>query len=329
MFGNEKLEIKTQQDKCFYFNLRKTIKKLKEIEILLERYKFLSTYSEPIREIKEGIIGEENKQTRENQTNAYRYILTKPEINEENLHVLYDILSTRQLDENSELEDKKSYRKNGVVIFDSYQPDVLGSFTSFDKGIEPSKVQDYMNELFNFIDTKDLDPFIKSQIAHFIFVYIHPFYDVNGRTARSLSEWYLINSNSNPYTIINRGISFNKGKYLLGIKKSRKGDITPFIDNSLDIVKEELLIQIQVHKLRIKYKLNREECETLELLLKLKNKSIEELKSTFFYQKGIHDRKIISNKLLQLLEKHVISINRDTKEITIFDIKEKKKIYRR
>ena len=329
MFGYETIELKDQHGKNFYFNSRKAHKKIREIEELLCRYKFLRSYSEPKREIREGIYGETSKQSRDNHTEAYQFLLTKPEITESNLHILYDILSYKQLDETSELEDRKSYRQKGVYILDTYHPLLLTAISGMDKGLEPDQVPKHMNNLFRFINRDDIDPFIKAQIAHFYFVYIHPFYDVNGRTARSLSSWSLINNNKKSYTIINRGISFTREEYLDSIKKSRKGDLTPFIDYSLDTVKRELLKQIELYRYRVLYNLSNEECETLELLLRLKEKDLDGLINSYYYQKGIYDRKLITEKILQLLEKNVISYNMDTKKITILDKEEKKKGYRR
>ena len=51
-------------------------------------------------------------------------------------------------------------------------------------------------------------------------VYIHPYYDVNGRTARTLSLWYLLQKKTYPFVIFNRGISLSKGEYKHNVKKS-------------------------------------------------------------------------------------------------------------
>ena len=72
-----------------------------------------------------------------------------------------------------------------------------------------------MNQLFEFINNNELEEteinkFIKSQIMHFYFVYIHPYFDVNGRTSRTVAMWYLLNNKNYPYIIFNRAIEFNK-----------------------------------------------------------------------------------------------------------------------
>ena len=55
-------------------------------------------------------------------------------------------------------------------------------------------VPEMMKQLFSFIQSSDLHPVLKTCIAHFYFVYVHPFNDGNGRTARTLSCMMLLQS---------------------------------------------------------------------------------------------------------------------------------------
>lgn len=52
-------------------------------------------------------------------------------------------------------------------------------------------IEKYMNNMFSFLENSDIDEIIKSFVAHFYFVYIHPFCDGNGRMARTLNSSYL------------------------------------------------------------------------------------------------------------------------------------------
>ena len=76
-----------------------------------------------------------------------------------------------------------------------------------------SRLYDYMQTEDNLSTGSKTDIFLKSQIMHFYFVYIHPYYDINGRTARTTSMWYLLNKEAYPFIIFNRGISLNKKEY--------------------------------------------------------------------------------------------------------------------
>lgn len=114
------------------------------------------------------------------------------------------------------------YRKGPVYIFYSRNIDAEP-----DTGIKAEDIEKYMNEYFDYVNSKEkfscnTEYFIKSQIMHFQLVYIHPYYDINGRTSRTTSMWYLLNNNIYPYIIFNRGISLNKSLYYKIIRDVKK-----------------------------------------------------------------------------------------------------------
>ena len=53
-------------------------------------------------------------------------------------------------------------------------------------------VPEMMRSLVEFVQKSELHPLLKACIAHFYFVYVHPFGDGNGRTARALSYMMLL-----------------------------------------------------------------------------------------------------------------------------------------
>ncbi len=162
---------------------------------------------------------------------GYEYILKTNNINKDTLRELYQILSVNLLSENELLKDNSYYRDNNVYIYFSnnlsIQPDM---------GFASKNIEKHMNELFNFINTgndglSEVELFFKSQIIHFYLVYIHPYFDINGRTSRTTSLWFLNNNDSFPYTIFNRAITYNKKDYYKIIREVKQHrNITPFID---------------------------------------------------------------------------------------------------
>lgn len=85
------------------------------------------------------------------------------------------------------------------------------------------------------------DLFIKSQIIHFYFVYIHPNYDINGRTSRTTSMWYLLNNQSYPFIIFNRAIQLYKTEYYKVIREAKEySNVTFFLKYMMDHTREEL-----------------------------------------------------------------------------------------
>lgn len=61
----------------------------------------------------------------------------------------------------------------------------------------PQKIQEMMQLLYNYANEKDEEqfthPVIKAINLHFYLSYVHPFNDGNGRTARALFYWYMLN----------------------------------------------------------------------------------------------------------------------------------------
>lgn len=187
-------------------------------------------------------IDDKNKEQRiKNLYNGYKFIYREKEINKENLKRLYLILSKNLLSNDDIQNMGEFYRKNPVYIFFSSNMDV-----DPDMGVSSKKIDEYMEEYFNYINSNNnlncaTDYFIKSQIMHFQLVYIHPYYDINGRTSRTTSMWYLLNNKAYPYIIFNRGISLNKRLYYKIIREVKQyHNVTFFLNYMLDNVKVEL-----------------------------------------------------------------------------------------
>lgn len=92
---------------------------------------------------------------------------------------------------------------------------------------EPAKVTTELDKLFNDIEllqNKELDPFEVFYFAayiHLVFVKIHPFQDGNGRAARLLEKWFLIEKLGNKATAVQLEKNYYKNleKYYFNIKK--------------------------------------------------------------------------------------------------------------
>ncbi len=233
---------------------------------------------------------------------GYRYILKREVINKENLKKLYNILSKNLL-ENNDLENMGDYyRTKPVYIF--YSSDIS---KEPDEGVPSSDIDSYMNALFDFINDKNnintiTDYYIKSQIIHFYFVYIHPYFDVNGRTSRTMSMWYLLNNKSYPYIIFNRGINFDKSTYYRSIRETKKyGNITIFLKYMLKTVKLELEKEYLIIIIEsLSQKLSLEERETLNYILSMK--SDKNLKSFNAFYKRFNEHRNLKDIHELLLE---------------------------
>ena len=166
----------------------------------------LSVIDEVIKKIKSPISERERKRII-NLFHGYQYILNNSDINKNNLRRLYDILSDGILLERDRVRMGEYYRSAPVYILKGNRLDAYPYM-----GMDSDRIDDYMDQFFAYANKDDcdneMDVFIKSQIMHFYFVYIHPYFDVNGRTSRTVSMWYLLNHESYPYIIFNRAVSF-------------------------------------------------------------------------------------------------------------------------
>ena len=250
---------------------------------------------------------------------GYQYILTHKNINKDSLKELYQLLSENILDPRDKIRMGEYYRTAPVYIIKGNRLDVEPFM-----GIDENKIEYYMNQLFNFINNEileetEIDKFIKSQIMHFYFVYIHPYFDVNGRTSRTVAMWYLLNNKNYPYIVFNRAIAFNQKDYEPNIIKGRAyGDITLFIKYMLESVEKELEKEYLIHTIdnNSDEYLSKYELQMLEYLLTMNgNLTIKDL-ITIYNRYNSKDKitKIIEEKIKPLLDKKILIPQRYTKK---------------
>lgn len=107
-------------------------------------------------------------------------------ITEENIFRLYQMAVGDFLDESDKLKSGKHYRHDSVHIQDE-----SGNIAHF--GISHKKLPKVMAELVSFINADDgMNDLVKASVIHFLFAYYHPYFDGNGRMARLIHLWFLI-----------------------------------------------------------------------------------------------------------------------------------------
>ena len=109
---------------------------------------------------------------------------TSNKITEENLHKLYMMTVGDFLEGDNRLNDGEFYRHDTVSIVGSQIEHM---------GVNYKKIPGLMKVLVEFINTDDgINDLVKAAIIHFYFAYVHPYFDGNGRTARLIHLWFLI-----------------------------------------------------------------------------------------------------------------------------------------
>ena len=270
----------------------------------------------------EDINDKDKRQRILNLYHGYNYILKTKEINQDTLKKLYSILSEGLLNSTDSVRMGKYYRTAPVYILKRGRLDVEP-----DQGVLAHEIDAYMNDYFAFLNqdiSGDLtDEYIKSQILHYYFVYIHPYFDVNGRTSRTLSMWYLINKKIYPYIIFNRGISFKDSEYTKVIEDARSfRDLSYFIDYMLTTVKVELEKEyvMQVEANLASDKLTLADYQTLLYFLTMKGcKTVLDFANIY---NRFNDKKkvkeVYETMIVPLLDKKVLDVERQTKK-NMFD----------
>lgn len=133
------------------------------------------------------------------------------------------------------------YRTDKVYILKSGRLDM-----ELDQGIDYKMIDYYMNYYFDYINSNNnldtlTDYFIKSQILHLYLVFIHPYFDVNGRTSRTMAMWYLLREKAYSFILFNRAITFDSKYYDKEIIAAKeKADASNFLRYMMIDVKKEL-----------------------------------------------------------------------------------------
>lgn len=241
---------------------------------------------------------------------GYKYILQRKDINKDTLRKLYSILSKDLLIKYDVEHMGKYYREAPVYIYYSARTDIKP-----DNGMDYKKLDSYMDPLFEYINTNnDLSPveiFFKSQIIHFYLVYIHPYFDINGRTSRTLGMWYLFNNKANSFVIFNRAILPHKPEYYNVIRETKKyGDATYFLHYMMEHTREELEKEYIMNMIKnsSNVELSTIDYQTLHYILSLKtNVTYLDFTRSYNLQNERKKPSIIYNEMLvPLLEKGII-----------------------
>ena len=116
---------------------------------------------------------------------------------------------------------------------------------------EYKKVPYMMHELFRYMENSKDNIWITASVAQFLFVFIHPFCDGNGRVGRMITQHVLNSSGKNKIKAveISKSINENLGGYYKALRESEDVyggkqkfmDITPFVDYMLDSILRALV----------------------------------------------------------------------------------------
>ena len=131
------------------------------------------------------------------------------------------------------------FRKEAVDIHSS-------SGKIIHRGITPEdKLITALSDALKFLNEDKYPTLIRIAVFHYLFVYIHPFYDGNGRTARFISSAYIA-QHLHPLIALRLAVTIKhkKSKYYSLLKDTHAeinfGDLTPFICGFLEFIADTI-----------------------------------------------------------------------------------------
>lgn len=154
------------------------------------------------------------------------------------------ILKIHQIITQGTLDDPEyagKFRDDEVFIWDKTNTVIFKPMAA--ESIEPC-----LNNLVTWVNTHSdedfIHPVVKASIIHFYLVYVHPFFDGNGRTARALFYFYLLKNQYEffKYFSISALIAKQREKYYKAIKdvEDYGNDLTYFLLYFTDVVTKSI-----------------------------------------------------------------------------------------
>ena len=221
--------------------------------------------------------------------NKYIHIMDNKSVilnTSQDVRTLFDEILSDEVsrEDPNDLPDGNIFRKNNVSIIGETQKTIH-------IGVMPEeKIITYMDTALLFLNNNKVPLFTRIAVFHYLFGYIHPFYNGNGRMARFITSLYIA-KNFHPLVALQLSAiikEYRKEYYNLFTTVENdynKGDLTPFVIGTYKFIRKA--IRRTVNDLNSKL----EEYKNMIIMLN-KHDGFKKVLST-------HNANIICNILLQ------------------------------
>ena len=148
---------------------------------------------------------------------------------------IFDSMVSSEIKEN-DLPDGDLFRRKGIGVFD----ETKNQWIHRNEYTEPELFEN-LTLMLEFLKYYKAPHVFKIMASHFIFEYLHPFYDGNGRVGRYILAKLLSNS-LDPFTALTFSytVNNNRSKYYKAFENTsnyyNKGELTIFIKEMLDLL---------------------------------------------------------------------------------------------
>ena len=163
------------------------------------------------------------------------------QITEETIHQLYEMAIGAYLSEEDRLLPGHFYRHDSVCV--------VGAKVEY-MGLPWQALPERMGELVAFIrEESEINDLLKAALIHFYMAYLHPYFDGNGRMARLMHLWYLVQQEYSSTLFVPLSEYINKSRkgyydaYTLVEENARISgmlDATPFLAYFIEHVYHKL-----------------------------------------------------------------------------------------
>lgn len=241
----------------------------------------------------------------------------------------YELLLSDDI-EKKDVPDGKLFRLEGVGVHDNSKGKWLHR-----NEYEEYEIIEFLNKLLLFLKFYEAPITLKIVASHYMFEYLHPFYDGNGRLGRYLMA-KLLKENLDDVTALTYSytVNRNKNKYDKAFEATsnfyNKGELTDFIDIMLDLLIEgqesaiehlndNILLTNRLHKGLLNLNLSNEETDVLFIMLQ--DKVFGSEYSRLSLQDIVKEVSFGRKKLDSIIQKHEDKLIQIKQKPSVYEVK--------
>lgn len=158
-----------------------------------------------------------------------------PPANPEDIRAIYDKVMAQEPMDARDQPDGRLFRKGRVEV-------IGNGMRTLHEGVYPEQaIYDSLAKMIAIASSPDMPQLLSALVAHYVFEYVHPFYDGNGRTGRYLLALYLSEPLSTLTSLsLSRSIAENKAHYYASFREAEDplnhGELTFFVMDMLETI---------------------------------------------------------------------------------------------